>query len=98
LGTTFLTNTLAKFSKTLKDFGLPTPSIAFDRLETNYLLEVEHNYNVEVLQTNVAMAIENLNDGQCATYNGVIDAYATHHIKVIFIDGLVEWVRPTSKT
>ncbi len=34
------------------------------------------------------MAIENLNDGQRATYNGVIDAYVAHHAKVIFIDGL----------
>ncbi len=33
------------------------------------------------------MAIESLNDGQCAAYNGVIDAYAAHHAKVIFIDG-----------
>jgi hypothetical protein len=33
------------------------------------------------------MAIESLNDGQRATYNGVIDAYTTHQTKVIFIDG-----------
>jgi ATP-dependent DNA helicase PIF1 len=33
------------------------------------------------------MAIESLNDGQCAAYDGVINAYATHHAKVIFIDG-----------
>jgi hypothetical protein len=33
------------------------------------------------------MAIESLNDGQCATYNGIIDAYAAHHTKVIFMDG-----------
>ncbi len=33
------------------------------------------------------MAIENLNDGQRAAYNGIIDAYAAHHAKVIFIDG-----------
>jgi hypothetical protein len=58
-----LQDALAKFSKTLKDFGLPAPSIAFDRLETNHLLEVERNYNIEVLQAEVAMAIENLNDG-----------------------------------
>jgi hypothetical protein len=51
------------------------------------LLEVECDYNVKVLQAEVAMAIENLNDGQRATYNGVIDAYAAHHAKVIFIDG-----------
>jgi hypothetical protein len=38
-------------------------SVAFDWLETNRLLEVEHNYNVEVLQAEVAMAIESLNDG-----------------------------------
>jgi ATP-dependent DNA helicase PIF1 len=49
---------------------------------------VERDYNVEVLQVEVAMAIESLNDGQRATYNGVIDAYAAHHAKVIFIDGL----------
>jgi MinD-like ATPase involved in chromosome partitioning or flagellar assembly len=48
---------------------------------------VEREYNVEVLQAEVAMAIESLNDGQRAAYNGVIDAYATHHAKVIFIDG-----------
>jgi hypothetical protein len=83
-----LQNVLAKFSKTLKDFGLPAPSVAFDWLETNRLLEVECDYNVEVLQAEVAMAIESLNDGQCAAYNGLIDAYATHHAKVIFIDGL----------
>jgi len=58
-----LRDALAKFSKTLEDFGLPAPSIAFDRLETNRLFEVERDYNVEVLQTEVAMAIENLNDG-----------------------------------
>jgi hypothetical protein len=40
------------------------------------------------------MAIENFNDGQHAAYNGVIDAYAAHHAKVIFIDG----PRGTSKT
>jgi hypothetical protein len=34
------------------------------------------------------MAIESLNDGQRAAYNGIIDAYATHHAKIIFIDGL----------
>jgi hypothetical protein len=33
------------------------------------------------------MAIESLNDGQRAAYNGVIDAHATHHAKVIFING-----------
>jgi MinD-like ATPase involved in chromosome partitioning or flagellar assembly len=82
-----LRDALAKFSKTLEDFGLPTPSVAFDRLETNRLLEVERDYNVEVLQAEVAMAIESLNDGQRATYNGVIDAYVAHHAKVIFIDG-----------
>ncbi len=82
-----LQDALAKFSKTLEDFGLPAPSIAFDRLETNRLLKVEHDYNVEVLQAEVAMAIESLNDGQHAAYNGVIDAYVAHHAKVIFIDG-----------
>jgi MinD-like ATPase involved in chromosome partitioning or flagellar assembly len=82
-----LRDALAKFSKTLEDFGLPTPFVAFDRLETNRLLEVERDYNVEVLQTEVVMAIESLNDGQHAAYNGVIDAYAAHHAKVIFIDG-----------
>jgi hypothetical protein len=60
----FLRDALAKFNKTLEDFGLPTPSIAFDRLETNRLLEVERDYNVKVLQAEVAMASENLNDGQ----------------------------------
>jgi hypothetical protein len=58
-----LRDALAKFSKTFEDFGLPAPSIAFDRLETNRLLEVEHDYNVKVLQAEVAMAIESLNDG-----------------------------------
>jgi len=82
-----LWDALAKFSKTLEDFGLPTPSVAFDRLQTNRLLEVECDYNVEVLQAEVVMAIESLNDGQRAAYNGVIDAYAAHHAKVIFIDG-----------
>jgi hypothetical protein len=82
-----LRDALAKFSKTLEDFGLPTPYVAFDRLETSHLLEVERDYNVEVLQAEVVMAIESLNDGQRATYNGVIDAYAAHHVKVIFIDG-----------
>jgi len=77
-----LWDALTKFSKILEDFGLPGPSIAFDRLETNGLLEVERDYNVEV-----AMAIESLNDGQHVTYNGVINAYATHHAKIIFIDG-----------
>jgi hypothetical protein len=83
-----LHDALAKFSKTFEDFGLLAPSVAFDRLETNHLLEVECDYNVEVLQAEVAMAIESLNDGQCAAYNGIIDAYAAHHAKVIFIDGL----------
>ncbi len=83
----FLQDALAKFNKTLEEFGLPAPSIAFDRLETNRLLEVERDYNVEVLQAEVAMAIESFNDGQRAAYDGVINAYATHHAKVIFIDG-----------
>ncbi len=83
-----LRDALAKFRKTLEDFGLPAPSVAFDRLEINRLLEVEHDYNVEVLQAEVVMAIESLNDGQCAAYNGIIDAYAARHAKVIFIDGL----------
>jgi hypothetical protein len=83
-----LWDVLTNFNKTLEDFGLPAPFVTFDRFETNRLLEVEHDYNVEVLQAEVAMAIESLNDGQCAAYNGVIDAYATHHTKVIFIDGL----------
>ncbi len=82
-----LWDALAKLSKTLEDFGLPTPSVAFDRLETNRLLEVECEYNVKVLQAEVVMAIENLNDGQRAAYNGVIDAYVAHHVKVIFING-----------
>jgi len=82
-----LWDALAKFSKTFEDFGLPTPSVAFDRLETNRLLDVERDYNVEVMQAEVVMAIESLNDGQRAAYNGVIDAYATHHAKVIFING-----------
>jgi hypothetical protein len=58
-----LRDALAKFSKTLEDFGLPALSVAFDWLEINCLLEVERDYNVEVLQAEVAMAIENLNDG-----------------------------------
>jgi len=33
------------------------------------------------------MAIESLNDGQHAAYDGVINAYVAHHAKVIFIDG-----------
>jgi hypothetical protein len=33
-----LRDALAKFGKTLEDFGLPTPSVAFDWLETNHLL------------------------------------------------------------
>ncbi len=82
-----LRDALAKFNKTFEDFGLPTPSIPFDRLETNRLFKVERDYNVKVLQAEVVMAIESLNDGQRATYNGVIDAYAAHHAKVIFIDG-----------
>jgi hypothetical protein len=82
-----LQDVLAEFNKTLEEFGLPAPSVAFDRLETNRLLEVERNYNVEVLEAEVAMAIESFNDGQRATYNGVIDAYVAHHAKVIFIDG-----------
>jgi hypothetical protein len=84
----FLWDALAKFNKTLEEFGLLAPSIAFDRLETNRLFEVERDYNVEVLQAEVAMAIESLNDGQRVAYDGVINAYATHHVKVIFIDGL----------
>jgi hypothetical protein len=84
----FLWDALAKFSKTLEDFGLHAPSVAFDRLETNRLLEAERDYNVEVLQAKVAMAIESLNDGQRVAYNGIINAYAAHHAKVIFIDGL----------
>jgi hypothetical protein len=79
-----LQDALAKFCKTLEDFGFPAPSIAFDQLETNRLLEVERDYNVEVLQAEVAMAIENINDGRCATYNGIINAYVAHHAKVIF--------------
>ncbi len=74
-----LWDALAKFSKTLEEFGLPAPSVAFDRLETNRLLEVERDYNVEILQAEVAMAIESLNDGQRVAYNVVIDAYAAHH-------------------
>jgi hypothetical protein len=58
-----LWDALAKFSKTPKDFGLLAPFVAFDRLKTNCLLEVECDYNVEVLQAEVAMAIESLNDG-----------------------------------
>jgi hypothetical protein len=58
-----LRDALAKFNKTLEEFGLPAPFVAFDRLETNHLLEVECDYNVEVLQAEVAMAIESLNDG-----------------------------------
>jgi hypothetical protein len=71
----------------LEDFDLPTPSVAFDQLETSRLLEVECEYNVEVLQAEVVMAIGSFNDGQRAAYNGVIDAYAAHQAKVIFIDG-----------
>jgi hypothetical protein len=48
---------------------------------------VEHDYNVEVLQVEVVMAIENFNDGQRAAYNGVINAYVSHHAKVNLIDG-----------
>ncbi len=58
-----LRDALAKFSKTFEDFGLPAPSVAFDQLKTNRLLEVERDYNVEVLQIEVATAIESLNDG-----------------------------------
>ncbi len=48
---------------------------------------MECDYNVEVLQAEVAMASESFNDGQRAVYDGVINAYAAHHAKVIFIDG-----------
>ncbi len=44
-----LRDALAKFNKTLEDFGLPTPFVAFDQLETNCLIEVKRDYNVEVL-------------------------------------------------
>jgi len=44
-----LQDALAKFNKILKDFGILAPSIAFDLFETNRLLELEHDYNVEVL-------------------------------------------------
>jgi hypothetical protein len=37
----YLWDALAKFSKIVEDFGLPVPSVPFDRLETNHLLEVE---------------------------------------------------------
>jgi hypothetical protein len=94
----FLRDALAKFNKTLEEFGLPAPSIAFDRLETNRLLEVERNYNVEVLQADVAMAIESLNDGQCAAYDGIINAYATHQLKSSLLMAPVERVKPTPKT
>ncbi len=83
----FLRDAFAKFNKTLEEFGLSTPSIAFDWLETNHLLEVERDYNVEVLQAEVVMAIESLNDGHHVAYDDVINAYATHHAKVIFING-----------
>ncbi len=33
------------------------------------------------------MAIESLNDGHHVAYDDVINAYATHHAKVIFING-----------
>jgi len=59
----FLRDALAKFNKIFEEFGLPGPSVAFDQLQTNRLLEVERDYNVEVLQAEVAMAIESLNDG-----------------------------------
>ncbi len=49
---------------------------------------MELDYNVKVLQAEVAMAIKSLNDGQRAAYDGVINAYVAHHAKVIFIDGL----------
>jgi len=52
---------LPNFSKTFKDFGLHAHSITFDQLETNHM--VERNYNVKVLQVEVAMAIVSLNDG-----------------------------------
>jgi len=45
----FLRDAFAKFNKTLEEFGLPAPSVAFDRLESNHLLRVERDYNVEVL-------------------------------------------------
>jgi hypothetical protein len=93
-----LQDVLAKFSNFFEDFGFPTPSIAFDRLETNRLLEVEHDYNVEVLQAKVAMASESLNDGQRAAYNGVIDAYASITLKSFLSMALVERVIPTPKT
>jgi MinD-like ATPase involved in chromosome partitioning or flagellar assembly len=93
-----LWDVLAKFSKTFEDFGLPAPSVAFDWLKTNRLFEVERDYNVEILQAEVVMAIESLNDGQRVAYNGVIDAYATHHAKVIFIDGPGGTGKPTPKT
>jgi hypothetical protein len=58
-----LRDALAKFSKTVEDFGLPAAFVAFDQLKTNCLLEVECDYNVELLQAEVAMVIESLNDG-----------------------------------
>jgi hypothetical protein len=44
-----LKDAFAKFSKIIEDFGLPAPFVAFDWLETNCLLEVKRDYNVEVL-------------------------------------------------
>jgi len=58
---------------------------------------VEHDYNVEVLQTEVAMAIESLNDGQRAAYDGVM-----HMLPITPKSSLsmapVERVKPTPKT
>jgi hypothetical protein len=62
------------------------------------LLEVERDYNVEVLQVEVATAIESLNDGQRAAYDGVSMHMLPITLKSSLSMALVERVKPTLKT
>nr|GEU66947.1 DNA helicase [Tanacetum cinerariifolium] len=78
---------LNSYSKSLEDFGLPTPPQDMLPILQNRLLMEETNYNPEVLLKENNLLIPRLNKEQKLIFNEIITAVQDNVQKLIFIYG-----------
>nr|GEX41943.1 DNA helicase PIF1, ATP-dependent [Tanacetum cinerariifolium] len=78
---------LNSYSKSLEDFGLPTPPQDMLPILQNRLLREETNYNPEVLLKEKNLLILRLNKEQKLIFNEIITAVQDNVQKLIFIYG-----------
>jgi hypothetical protein len=79
---------LMQSSKTLKDFGLPSPAHTFGTIyQTPQLILEETSFNQQQLDTAWRQCLQTANQDQLAAFNAVIQAYESNQGGVFFIDG-----------